>query len=254
MSSVGEKGQQMTSERIAEIRSLPLFRDISDESFEALTRGVYVQNFPPHTELISEGEAADFLHIVLSGSVELFGSWAGRETTIATVWPLSTFILAATISDKPNLMSGRTLGKSQIVMVPSEDVRAVFEADSEFAKAIVAELAVCYRASIKNTKNLKLRTSKERLANYLVKCHRRHGDNPEFELEYEKRRLASYLGMTPENLSRAFNALKSYGVRVDGQNVCLTKADALIAFAKPTDLIDGYENIDPGTLTPRRDE
>jgi CRP/FNR family transcriptional activator FtrB len=241
----------MTSERYAEIRSLSLFKIISDASFETLMRGVYVQNFPPHTELISEGEAADFLHIVLSGSVELFGSWAGRETTIATVWPVSTFILAAVVTDRPYLMGGQTLGKARIAMIPSEDIRAVFETDPEFAKAIVFELAGWYRASIKNTKNLKLRTSKERLANYLVKCHRRHGENSEFELEYEKRRLASYLGMTPENLSRAFNALKSHGVLVDGQNVTLTKAEDLIAFAIPTDLIDGYEYTNLCQPSPR---
>ena len=61
----------------------------------------------------------------------------------------------------------------------------------------------------------------------------------EFELQFEKRRLASLLGMTPENLSRSFNALRQYGVVVDGQNVNLTDMDALIAFAKPYDLIDG---------------
>lgn len=231
----------MTSERFAEVRGHPLFKNISDVSFEALARGAYVQNFPPHTELISEGEAPDFLHIVLSGSVELFSSWESRETTMATVWPVSAFILAATIRDRPYLMSGRTLGKTRIMLVPSQDVRAVFESDSEFAKAIVAELANFYRASIKNTKNLKLRTSKERLANYLIKCSRRQENCLAFELQYEKRRLASYLGMTPENLSRSFNALKPFGVQVEGQKVRLEDLEKLIAFAKPTDLIDGYE-------------
>ena len=240
----------MTSERYSEIRGISLFMDISDDSFEALTRRVYVQNFPPNTELFSEGEAADFLHIVLSGSVELFCSWANHETTIATIWPGSAFILAAVITDQPLLMSAQTLGKARIIMIPSEDIRAVFETDSEFAKAIVIELAGWYRASIKNTKNLKLRTSRERLANYLIKCHRRYGGKLEFELHYEKRRLASYLGMTPENLSRAFNALKPYGVQIDGQKIRLDKLDDLIAYAKPTDLIDGWEDLNLGVLPP----
>ena len=137
-------------------------------------------------------------------------------------------------------------------MIPSEDIRAVFETDSEFAKAIVIELAGWYRASIKNTKNLKLRTSRERLANYLIKCHRRCGGSLEFELLYEKRRLASYLGMTPENLSRAFNALKTYGVQIDGQKIRLDNLDELTAYAKPTDLIDGWEDLNLGVLPPSR--
>ncbi len=229
----------MIAERIAEIRKLALFADISDDAFKSLTRGAYIQNFPPHTELITQGEAADFLHIVISGSVELFSTWNNRETTMATVWPVSSFILAAAIIDQPYLMSARTSGKCRIIMLPSQDVRSVFDTDTEFARAIVAELADHYRAGIRNTKNLKLRTSTERLANYLIRCRRTKGDHPSFELRYEKRRLASYLGMTPENLSRAFNALKPYGVKVEGQRVHIKTLDDLAHFAKPDRSIDG---------------
>jgi CRP/FNR family transcriptional activator FtrB len=231
--------KQMPSQRFAEIRDLALFKDISDDSFAVLTRGAYVQNFPPHTELITEGEPADFLYVVLSGAVELFAQWDGGETTLATVWPVSNFILAATITDKVFLKSGRTLGKSRLILIPSQDVRAVFQTDPVFAKAIVYDLATYYRAAVRNTKNLKLRTSTERLANYLLKCQRRYGGKNEFELPYEKRRLASYLGMTPENLSRSFNALNAHGIRVDGQNVYITSYDDLVKYAKPTHLIDG---------------
>ena len=41
----------------------------------------------PLADLIDEGDPSDFLHIVLSGSVELFSTWNGRETTMATVIP-----------------------------------------------------------------------------------------------------------------------------------------------------------------------
>jgi len=60
----------------------------------------------------------------------------------------------------------------------------------------------------------------------------------EYQLPVEKRRLASYLGMTPENLSRAFNKLKPHGVVVSGQNICITDLTALVDFAKPDLLID----------------
>ncbi len=229
----------MSSDRFAEIRELQLFRDISDDSFETLTRGAYVQNFPPHTELITEGDPADFLYIITSGAVDLFASWEGRESSMAIAQPVSTFILAATINERPFLMSGRTLNKCRIILIPSEDVRTVFETDPAFARAIVTELAIVYRATSKSAKNLKLRTSLERLANHLVTRYRENDDNPEFELKFEKRLLASLLGMTPENLSRSFNALKQYGVVVDGQKVHLTDINALIAFARPAPLIDG---------------
>ena len=157
---------------------------------------------------------------------------------MATVHPVATFILAATIKDAPYLMSARTLEKSRIVLVPSEDVRAVFEIDPLFAQAIVTELAHCYRSVIKSTKDLKLRTSLERLANYLLRRQMRAGGGAEFDLAIEKRRLASFLGMTPENLSRAFKGLQPYGVAVEGIKVRISDQRDLERFAKPSPLID----------------
>jgi len=203
-------------------------------------RGAYVQVFPPQIELIKEGDPSDFLHIILSGSVDLFSSWNGRETTMATVRPISTFILAASVRSAPNLMSARTLEKCQIVLIPSQDVLSVFDADNTFARAIVTELAQCYRTVIKSKKDLKLRTSLERLANYLLREQRRMGDDNEFDLPYEKRRLASFLGMTPENLSRAFKSLQDHGVQVSGTRINISDQEELERFAKPNPLIDDY--------------
>lgn len=228
----------MRPDEPAEIRKLPLFAGMRDESFETLFRGAYVQNFPPQIDLIHEGDPADFLHVIVEGSVELFATWNGRETTMASVHPVSTFILAATIKNGPYLMSARTLEKSRVILLPSKDVRDIFEADPKFAQAIVVELAQCYRAVVKSSKNLKLRTSIERLANYLLRQRRIQGENPSFQLYVEKRKLASYLGMTAENLSRAFKTLREYGVLVDGAQVRIDDITDLTLFAKPTPLID----------------
>ena len=232
----------MVDSNFADVRALDLFARMQEEHFQALMRGAYVQNFPPQIELITEGDPSGFLHVILSGSVELFAGWNGRETSMATVRPISTFILAATIKNAPYLMSARTLEKSRVALIPSQDVRAIFDADPEFARSIVTELAMCYRSVVKNTKNIKLRTSQERLANYLLRHQKLTGDKVEFELFIEKRRLASLLGMTPENLSRALKSLNQYGVTVSGNRIAIENPEDLHNFAKPSDLIDDYSS------------
>lgn len=231
-------GESMIESEIPSIRALPLFANLNDDHFQALMRGAYVQNFPPQIELITEGEPSDFLHIVLTGSVELFSSWNTRETTMAIIRPISTFILAATVKDAPYLMSARTLEKSRVVLLPSSDVRDVFEIDNAFARNVVTELAYCYRSVVKNTKDLKLRTSIERLANYLLRHQDSAGGMDSFPLLIEKRKLASQLGMTPENLSRAIKALKPYGATIKGTTVTIIDRHDLKVLAKPTALID----------------
>ena len=222
-----------------DVRGLELFADMDEHNFDALMRGAYFQNFPPRIDLIHENEPPDFLHVVLSGSVDLFSVWNGRETSMATVRPVSTFILAASVRELPYLMSARTLEKSRIALIPSQDVRNMFGQDSAFAHAIVSELAQCYRSVVKNAKDLKLRTSLERLANYLLRQKIRYG-SLEFDLTMEKKRLASFLGMTPENLSRAFKGLETFGVRVKGNHIVITDLDELTRYAKPNPLIDNY--------------
>jgi CRP/FNR family transcriptional activator FtrB len=228
----------MKDSDIQEIKDLSLFHNMENGNFNTLMRGAYIQNFPTQVELITEGEVSDFLHIVASGCVELFASWNGRETSMATVRPMSTFILAATIKDAPYLMSARTMEKSRVVLLPSQDVRKAFDVDNVFARSVVTELAQCYRTVVKNTKGLKLRTSIERLANYLIKQNIYAGETGAFDLKTEKRLLASYLGMTPENLSRAIKALQPYGVKISGAHVVITDMKDLEGLAKPTPSID----------------
>jgi CRP/FNR family transcriptional activator FtrB len=228
----------MRSTDVPLIRSLPLFRDMADAHFDMLMRGAYVQSFPPQIELITEGDPSDFLHVVIDGSVELVAGWNGRETVMETMRPISTFILAASIRNAPHLMSARTLEKTRIILVPSVDVRTVFDLDKAFANAVVTELAQAYRAVVKNTKDLKLRTSIERLANYLLRKYHLAGEPASFDLQIEKRRLASFLGMTPENLSRSIKSLQAYGVEIDGSTVRIKNAADLAGLAKPTRLID----------------
>ncbi len=221
-----------------DIRDLDLFSGMEEGNFERLMRGAYVQNFPPQVQLITQGDPSDFLHIVVEGRVELFAGWNGRETTMMVARPVSTFIVAATIQDAPLLMSARTMERSRVVLLPSIDVREVFAVDHVFARAVVSELAQCYRAVLKDAKDIKLRSSIERLANYLLKKQKLAGGGMRFDLDIEKRRLASRLGMTPENLSRAIKALQPHGAVVDGMTVEIVDFQELERFAKPTRLID----------------
>lgn len=227
---------------LPEIRRLSLFRDMSQQSYEQLMRRVYVQHFPEGLTMIRQGDSADFLHILLGGQVELFASWEGRETTMAVIKPIGTFILAATIRDAPYLMSARTLERSRIMLLPSADLRRAFRDDSGFAHAIVDELAGCYRAVVRHAKGLKLRNSRERIASYLLRQARAAGDVRSYQLPVEKRLLASYLGMTAENLSRALRGLEEDGLKIDGTRVIITDPVKLMKVAKLDSLMDGPDS------------
>ena len=212
---------------------------MSEEHFAELLAAAFLQRFPQHVKLIAEGDLPDFLHIVVEGSVELFASHDGRETTIEILRPVTTFILAAVIRDEPYLKSARTLTPAQVLMIPAPTVRDVFGRDAAFARAIVNELAERYRGVVRALKNEKLRTGAERLANWILRAEAEQGGRGLIEIDFDKRVLASRLGMTPENLSRNLALLAKHGVKSTGREFAIDDRAALERFAKPNPLIDG---------------
>jgi CRP/FNR family transcriptional regulator, transcriptional activator FtrB len=221
------------------IRRLPLFKGMTDAHFDLLIRDGFLQRFPARTDLIAEGDIPDFLHIVVEGIVELFASHQGRKTVLDIVRPMTTFILAAVIRDEVYLKSARTLVPSRILMIPAHVVRGVFERDAAFARAVVNELALRYRVIVRTLKNDRLRNGTERLLNWILQADRAQGGRGRIRLPFDKRTLASQLGMTAESLSRSLTSLKKHGIAARGRDILVADRKALRALAKPSLLIDG---------------
>jgi CRP/FNR family transcriptional activator FtrB len=79
---------------------------------------------------------------------------------------------------------------------------------------------------VRQIKDLKLNSATERLGCYLLALGEQRGagtDGPvTVTLPVEKALLATRLGTTPENLSRAFANLRPAGVRTSGCTVTIT--------------------------------
>lgn len=228
----------MRADDIDEMRRLPLFNGVNQTLAESMLKVAYLQRFPAYVELVREGEPADFLHVIVDGQVEVFSAYRDRETTVAVLGPGHSFIVAAVILDRIYLKSARALTPAKVLLIPAEAVRETFAQDAGFARAMAVELATAYRAVVKELKNQKLRSSLERLANWLLVQDAATGITGRLELPFDKKVLASRLGMVPEVLSRSFAALQPYGVTVSGGTITLGDRFALSKLAHPTETID----------------
>lgn len=220
------------------LMALPLFKAMNPANFATLTQAAFLQRFPPHVVLVREGEAPDFLHVVVEGLVELFATHGKHEVGLALLRPPTTFGLAAVMRDAVYLNSVRTLEPSQILMIPVGAARTVFSLDTAFARGVAEELSKSHRETIKELKNQKLRPSFERLANWLLREASMEGDRGQLTLRIDKRTLAAHVGTTPENLSRNFAMLADHGIEVRGRTITIRSMKALTDYANPSPLID----------------
>jgi CRP/FNR family transcriptional activator FtrB len=208
------------------LRSIPLFNKVSEANFAELMAAASLRHFPSRTVLFNEGDSASNLYILIRGAVELFSEQGERRVTTAVVRTVRPLVLYAVLADQSPL-SARTLEESQILAVPAKLVLNLFARDQGFADAAIAELASECREVVEDLKSQRLRTTTERVAHWMLRCDSRNGATGQFTIPFDKRVLASYLGMAPEHLSRSFSALAAVGVVVEGRSITLTDRVAL---------------------------
>jgi CRP/FNR family transcriptional activator FtrB len=190
--------------------------------------------------LVRQGELQDFLYVLVEGSVELFSTYSTRESVLQVIAPTSTFIIAPLDLRRSCPQIGRTSVESRVLMIPAGAIRDIFGRDTAFARAVLKELAYRYRDLVRALKGQKLRLGPERLANWILQEDVHNGSAGHVAMPFEKRLLASLLGMTPENLSRSFAALGKHGVETDARGILIKDRQKLRRLAHVDPLIEDY--------------
>ena len=220
------------------VRTAPLFAAMSEANFRTVREAAVVNRLPKNAAVAKQGERV--LHILVDGAVELYGSHDGQSATIDVKEPVTAINLASVLRSGAPVEQARTVCAARTLAVPAETIRDIFRHDPNFALAASGELADSYRDMTRLLMNEKLRTSVERLAAWIVQtCTVNGGNQATVELKFNKRILASRLGMAPENLSRNLALLERYGVRNAGRDIMVEDLKLLEEFAKPNPAIDG---------------
>jgi CRP/FNR family transcriptional activator FtrB len=208
------------------IRSIPLFANISEESCSKLAAAAAARQYAARAILFQEDTRAADLYIVMKGSAELFSEHDDRYCTLAVVPAIRPLALCAVLSGH-NALSARALEPCEVLAVPADLIATLAARDASLAAALMRELAGACDELVEDFKNHRLRSTVERVAHWMLRGDRMSGETGRIVIPFDKRVLASYLGMAPEHLSRSFSALAAAGVEVQGRSVILNDRAAL---------------------------
>jgi CRP/FNR family transcriptional activator FtrB len=190
------------------------------------------------TTLCRQGEPAHRLFILLEGQVTLYNTAPdGTTAVVEVIQPGGHFILATLLARLPLLLSARTTGAARLIAVDGEGLRGLIQEQVAIATAVMRAEALDFSALVRQVCDLKMRTTAQRLGCYLLELSDAQSENTaSLRLPFDKRLLAARLGCRQENLSRAFAALRSFGVETHGARVILHDIARLRAYSVPDEL------------------
>jgi CRP/FNR family transcriptional activator FtrB len=220
------------------LREIPIFQDLEEAVRSRVAEVAELLSVPQDTVLCRQGEPADRLYILCKGQVALSNTAAnGSNAVVEVVSPGGYFVLSTVLAGLPLLMSAHTATPSELVVVEAAGLLALLAEEPTLATSLMRAEAMDFQALVRQVCDLKLRTTAQRLGCYLLELSRDSLAGPAtLRLPFDKRLLAARLGCRQENLSRAFAALRSFGVETHGARVILHDIPSLRAYAEPDEL------------------
>ncbi len=220
---------------IQALREIPLLRDLPDAVITRLAAISKLVNAPADIEICRQGAPADELIVVVQGQLAGFSTAANGTTAIVEVIRSGqTLGLATVLARLPRLLGVRTVTQSRLLSIEARGLLALVELEPLLVTALLRAEANEFHALVRQVCDLKLRTTAQRLGCYLLALSTEEkGNTTAMRLPFDKRLLAARLGCRQENLSRAFAALRDFGVETHGARVILHDIAKLKAYSEP---------------------
>jgi CRP/FNR family transcriptional regulator len=188
----------------------PLFAGLKKGEIEEFARIADLRRLERGQLLFSQGDLAQAFFVLARGRMRVYKLAAsGREQTLVTPMPGTSFAEAALFADKRYPAYCSALDDSEIVVIDKGKFLKFVESHPQVSLNMIALMAERLRMFAGKIEQLSLMGVVPRLAEYLLN----HADDKcDIALDLPKSELASLLGTVPETLSRALAKLKANGL------------------------------------------
>ncbi len=191
------------------LSEVSIFRGLAKSDHALLKKSGIIKKFKKGDSLFQEEEHADRLFIVTKGLVKLFRLQSGspKEEIVCFVRPPGYCCLAPVLARSLFHINATAIADTETIVFSKETVLNLIDCSHVFAKNIIHILAEKECDLCEEVCELSLKTTKERLASYLLE-HASQASKKTFPLNLNQAQLAAHLGTVREKLSRDFSALK----------------------------------------------
>lgn len=207
---------------------LPLFMKLGPDMLGALLAETWVQSFARNTILFLQDDPALRFYVVLDGWVRLYRTTEeGGESVIGVFSRGDSFAEVAICPDTAYPVNAALIEDSRLLVIPAKSFARQLSEHGEFALNIVSAMSCHLHLLVRQVEQLMLKSSTERVADFLLKLCPDDVRAATIDLPLEKALIAGRLGMQPETLSRSLTKLRRLGVKSNGREVIIPDVNAL---------------------------
>ncbi|HIL42714.1 MAG TPA: Crp/Fnr family transcriptional regulator, partial [Gammaproteobacteria bacterium] len=196
------------------LSSLPLFENILEEEIESMLSHLKVKNFQKGEMFSFDVNNRPRLYLTLSGQFKLTKINIRGDEMILRVMNQGEVISPMHFSHYYDV-SAEFIKDTTLLYFSESTVNSFVKKNPQFAKNIINMLAESIQTLMVTAEVWRLKNTKERLGWFLASVN----NNNLGKLPISKSILASYLGMTPESLSRALKKLSDEGIELENNTI-----------------------------------
>lgn len=206
------------------VRLVPLFDGLSEADQHRIAETAVTRRFEPREQVYGAGDRTG-LHIVHRGQVKAYRlTEGGSEQLVRLLFPGDFLGESALLADSVSDHFAVALRPSEVCSVPRAGVRQLLVDRPTVALQMLQTVSRRLAAAEEMLAAVTGQSVGERLAQQLLHLADEAG-SASFRLPTSKRDLASYLGTTPETLSRRLGDLQRSGVIRSGPQRSVTIED-----------------------------
>jgi CRP/FNR family transcriptional regulator, nitrogen fixation regulation protein len=165
-----------------------------------------MMTYPRDAEIFGESEPADYLYMVVSGTVRTYKILSdGRRQVSGFYLPGDIFGLEFT---DEHTLSAEAINDTKVLVVKRSALNALANRDPLVAHQLFA-LTGRELHRVQDRILLLIKNARERVASFLLEMAERASENNTIELPMSRQDIADYLGLTIETVCRTLTSLET---------------------------------------------
>lgn len=191
---------------------VPIFNHLEDQQMNGIMETIKSGHYQKGEIIYQAGDQADSFYIVRSGKIKIYRlSESGKEQLVRILTPGAFTGELALFRESIHESYAEAMEETNVCMIARSDLQELLLKFPSISLKILSEFAKRLEISEKQTTRVSTEKVETRIALFLAEGLDGQTQSMEYQLPMSKKDLASYLGTTPETLSRKLTELEDAG-------------------------------------------